>query len=101
MADRPNLQTMLETLLESRNVYNQPPASLKLKYPCIIFELADIDAKFADNHPYKLDKKYSVTYICYEPDDPFIDILASLPKCKFDRPFVSDNLYHFVFELFY
>lgn len=101
MADRPNLQIMLENLLKSRNVYNQPPASLKLNYPCIVYELSDIQPIFANNHPYKLDKKYSVTYICHEPDDPFIDELASLPKCKFDRPFVSDNLNHFVFELFY
>lgn len=101
MDNRPTLQTMLETLLESRNVYNQPPASVKLKFPCIVYGLSDIVTKFADNNPYKLDKKYSLTYICTEPDDPFIEKLASLPKCEFDRSFVSDNLYHFVFTLFY
>lgn len=101
MDSRPNLQTMLESLLESRNVYLQPPASLKMRYSCIVWELSDIEASFADNRPYKLDNKYSVTYITTEPDDIFVDKLASLPKCKFDRSFVSDNLYHFVFTLFY
>lgn len=101
MESRPNLQTMLETLLGSRNVYNQPPATLKLRYPCIIYNLTDIITKFADNYPYKFDKKYSLTYISTEPDDPFIDKLASLPKCEFDRSFVSDNLHHFIFTIYY
>lgn len=101
MDSRPNLQTMLESLLESRDVYLQPPASLKMRYPCIVWELSDIEASFADNRPYKLDNKYSVTYITTEPDDIFVHKLASLPKCEFDRSFVSDNLYHFVFTLFY
>lgn len=101
MDNRPTLQTMLEIFLESRNVYNQPPTKLKMKYPCIVYELSDIITKFADNYPYKTDKKYSVTYITTEPDDPIVDKLALLPKCEFDRQFVSDNLYHFVFTIFY
>ena len=101
MDDRPNLQTMLEALLESRNVYLQPPASTKLLFPCIMYNLADIDTKFANNKPYKLDSKYTLTYITTEPDDPFVYKLAALPKCEFDRSFVSENLYHFVFTLYY
>lgn len=101
MDNRPTLQTMLETLLESRNVYLQPPATLKMAYPCIVYDLTDIISKFADNYPYKLDKKYSLTYITKEPDDPMLDKLAALQKCEFDRAFVSDNLYHFIFTLFY
>ena len=35
MADRLDLQGLLEELLESRNVYYKPPESIKMQYPAI------------------------------------------------------------------
>lgn len=43
MASRLNLQTFLEEILESRNVYFQPPESVKMKYPAIVYALDDIE----------------------------------------------------------
>lgn len=37
MASRLDLQTFLEELLESKNVYFQPPESVKMKYPAIVY----------------------------------------------------------------
>ena len=37
MASRLNLQDKLEEVLGSKQVYFQPPESLKLKYPCIVY----------------------------------------------------------------
>ena len=42
MDSRPNLQTMLEQILGSRNVYFQPPESLKLNYPAIVYKRSNI-----------------------------------------------------------
>ena len=49
MASRLDLQTFLEELLESKNVYFQPPESVKMNYPAIVYALDDIDNVQADN----------------------------------------------------
>lgn len=101
MSNRTELQTLLENLLGSRNVYFQPPSSIKLNYPCIIYKLAKIDSKFANDKPYSSSKRYTLTLIDKNPDNVFIDKLIKLPKCSFDRTFVADNLNHYNFNIYY
>lgn len=101
MGTRAELQSLLETLLGSRNVYFQPPPSFQMKYPCIVYNLDDMDTKFANNYPYKLEKRYSLTIIDKDPDSLIPDKLALLQKCIFDRHFVSDNLNHNIFIIYF
>lgn len=101
MGTRIELQTLLEELLGSRNVYFQPPESIKMKYPCIVYNRSDISSKFADDAPYLLFDRYELTFITKDPDSEMIHTIASLPKCKFDRDFVSDNLNHYVYSIYY
>ncbi len=101
MPSRTDLQTLLETLLGSRNVYFQPPPSVEMKYPCIIYELTDMDTMFADNVPYKVEKRYSLTVVDKDPDSLIPDKVAALPKCIFDRHFVADNLNHNIFIIYF
>lgn len=101
MGSRLKLQTLLEDLLGSRNVYFQPPESVILKYDAIVYVLADIDVLHADDVKYRMYKCYTVTYIHSDPDDPKTDEITALPMCLFDRRFISDNLYHDVYTLYY
>jgi len=101
MPSRLELQTLLEEILGSRNVYFQPPESLKINYPAIVYKLEDIENKFADDGVYCFKRKYSITIIDEDPDSQIVDKLNMLPLCKFNRHFVSDNLNHDVFSLFY
>lgn len=101
MASRLNLQLLLENLLGSRNVYFQPPESVKMKYPAIVYALEDIDNAYADNGVYSSYRKYSVTVIDEDPDSPFIDTVATLPTCRFNRHYTSDNLNHWVYSLYF
>lgn len=101
MASRLNLQLLLENLLGSRNVYFQPPESVKMKYPAIVYALGDIDNAYADNGVYSSHRKYSVTVIDEDPDSPFIDTVAALPTCRFNRYYTSDNLNHWVYSLYF
>ena len=98
---REALQALLEELLGSRNVYFQPPESVKLKYPCIVYERSDIRTVRADNLPYLKHKRYTVTYIDEDPDSKIPDKLLELERCGFDRHLTSDNLNHDVFTLYY
>ena len=49
MASRLELQKLLEMLLGNKNVYYQPPASLSISYPCVIYSRDRIDKDNADD----------------------------------------------------
>jgi hypothetical protein len=101
MPSRIELQTLLETLLESRNVYFQPPASVKMSYPAIVYGLESVESTFADDGVYLSQKKYSITVIDENPDSLIPGKIAMLPSCRFNRHYESDNLNHDVYILCY
>nr|DAS36933.1 MAG TPA: tail completion protein [Caudoviricetes sp.] len=101
MGRRRELQEILEKILGSRSVYFQPPSSIRLTYPCIIYELQDRDTKYADNAPYRHIKCYAVTHISRDPDDPTPDKIANLSGCDTDRMFQRDGLNHQTFRLYF
>lgn len=101
MDRRPNLHTQLVNLLGSRNVYFQPPPSVQMRYPAIIYSRSDIDTKYANNAIYLNDVAYQITVIDSDPDSEIVMKVANLPKCRFNRHYVSDNLNHDVFTIYY
>lgn len=101
MAQRQQLHDILVDLLGSSNVYFQPPASLTMKYPCIIYKRDDSRVAHANNAPYNRRKRYQVTVIDRNPDSDIPDKVADLPLCVFDRFYAADNLNHDVYQLFF
>ena len=101
MGSRLALNAKLVSILGSENVYFQPPANLLMRYPCIVYERDRLDTKFADNNPFSHTKRYQVTVIDKNPDSETPDKIAKLQMCLFDRHFVSDNLNHDVFILYF
>lgn len=83
------------------NVYFQPPETIKIKYPCIVYSLDDVDIDYSDNLPYMVTKRYQLTVITKDPDSTIKDDVILLPKCSFVRAFTSDNLNHYVFQIYY
>lgn len=99
---RLELNSKFKNLLKSNNVYFQPPESVKLKYDCIIYSMSSGDAKFANNRRYIGFQRYEVLHVHRDPDIELIDEFADeFRYCRFDRRFVSDNLYHDVFTIYY
>lgn len=101
MGTRLELHEVLCDILGSRNVYFDPPESIRMKYPCIVYELDKLDKRNADNLGYLIDHRYEVKYISRDPDNTVKDDLLKLEYCSFDRRFVSDNLYHDCFDLYF
>lgn len=101
MDRRLELHELLCEILGSRNVYFQPPASVKMKYPAIRYSRYDIQNLPADNLPYKQDWAYQLIVIDPDPDSVIVDKIARLPMCTFDRSYASDNLNHDVFTIYY
>ncbi len=101
MGQRLELQTLLEGILGSQNVYFQPPPSVEMSYPCIVYSLDFILPAHADGRPYKIDDRYLLTVIDRNPDSVIPRKIAELPMCTYDRSFVTENLNHYVFKLFF
>lgn len=101
MASRLELQTLLEELLGSEQVYFQPPSNIQMQYPCIVYARNDSQTEFADNRPYAHAKQYQVTVIDRDPDSELPDKVEALPYCAFDRYFAAENLNHYVFTLYF
>lgn len=98
---RIELDRILRNLLGSSNVYYQPPTGTRMQYPCIVYKLATGNDIFADNRIYRRLYRYSLTYITKDPDDPMRDNIDDLQYCTFDTMFVSDNLNHYTYTLYY
>ena len=68
------LRQIVKDACGKENVYYQPPANLRMSYPCI----------------------------CYErPDSKITKALMQMAKCRYDRPYKADNLYHDVITIYF
>ena len=101
MASRLELQSKLEELLSSRNVYYQPPENIKMLYPAIVYFKDDIDIKYADNNNYNKINKYNIIVIDKLPDNSVINKILELPLSSYDRHYNEDNLNHDSITLYY
>ena len=87
--------------ISNSQVYFQPPATIKMRYPCIVYERARTETRYADNNPYTLCRRYTVTVIDKNPDSEIPDRVALLPMCSHSRTFTNDNLNHYVYDLYF
>lgn len=92
---------MLCKTLGSENVYYQPPSDVHMSYPCIRYELDDAYGPNANNHRYLTNLRYNVTFITSDPTSEIVRYLNELTYCSLNRSYKSDNLYHYVYTLFY
>lgn len=98
---RLQLHEILCEILGTRHVYFQPPESVQMIYPAIVYGLDDIENTYADDGVYLSTRRYTVTVIDEDPDSPIVDKIALLPMCRWNRHYEKDNLNHDVFKLFY
>jgi hypothetical protein len=101
MASRLKLHEEFCEILGTRNVYFQPPASKRMSFPAIVYDIADRKNLHANDTVYKQDVAYEVTVIDENPDSEFAKKVSMMPKCRWNRAFKSDNLNHEVYTLYY
>lgn len=99
MDQRLKLQTLLETILGSEEVYFQPGRNVTMDYPCIVYNVDGLDTQWADNLAYKQDVEYQVVVIDRDPDNSTWRAVGALPKCSFQRSEIVENLNHYYFNL--
>ncbi len=85
---------------ESR-VYFQPPASVKMEYPCIRYKDLGGETVYADDSPLISWRQFEILVIDDDPDSEIPHKVAKLPYCSPNRPYPSDNRNHWPFTLYY
>lgn len=100
MSNRIILQTRLETVLGSRNVYFSPPKSVQMQFPAIVYSREPMDKIYADNDVYLQKQKYKVVLIDKRPDSPIFYALTRMQYCRHITTYQSDNMNHDVFEIY-
>lgn len=102
MGSRRELHEELKGLLGSNEVHFQPPESIKLKYPCILYSRAKPENLRADNLLYHRFERYSLTYLTRDPDDPMIHkIEEHFSMCGMVRTNCKDYLNYYHYDLYY
>lgn len=101
MERRLELHEKLCGILGSENVYFQPPETVKMQYPCIVYSRNRMNITWADDMPYDYRMGYTVTVIDSNPDSLIPTKLLSFLHCSFDRHFTENQLNHDVYSIFY
>ena len=105
MLTRLELQEKLVEVLGSDQVYYEPPETVKMRYPAIVYSLARMHNRAANNHTvYQRYDSYTVSYIAKQVEqtrtDSVPERLMALDGAVFDRTYVADNLHHYVFTIY-
>ena len=105
MGRRQDFHLILERLYKGLQgtpcVKYQPGPSVTLTYPAILYKLNEMPSEFADNRPYHWEHRYEVQVIDRKPDSKLRERVIMLPMCRFRTAYTVENLYHFVFDIFY
>lgn len=94
------LRKVMRDICGVENVYFQPPENVKLKYPAIVYKRDEIRNTSADNIAYIQNDMYQVIVIDLDPDSLLVYAVSALPKCRYERNFVSDGLNHDAFTIY-
>lgn len=99
---RLKLDQKLRTVLGNDNVYFEPPASIKINYPCLIYSVDRLNVSRADNKAYLTQRAYQIISITTNPDTDILeDMINSFDHCFYERRYKSDNLIHDVFTIYF
>ena len=99
---RLELSAKLHELLGSDNVYYQKPESFKMKYPCIRYKRAYDNITYADNLKYLKRQGYELMVISKDPTEKVASLIPdAFEYCNPGRPYVADNLNHWVFTIYW
>lgn len=99
--DRLELHSILVAALGSDNVYFQPPESVRMSYPCIVYNRSNVDDLRANNSVYRTMTRYTVTVMDKDPDSDIYEKLLMLKYSKYDNSFRKDNLNHDILTIYY
>ncbi len=98
---RLELDAKLREILGNNHTYFEPPTNLTMEYPCIRYSRSHMGARYANNLTYLKNKRYELILIYEDADDDLPDKLMNELPVTHDRHYVSDDLHHDVFTMYF
>mgnify|MGYP007038299802 CR=1 FL=1 len=84
------------------NIYYQPTESTRMKYDAIIYKQLTMKVSRANNQTYLATDCYQVLVVSRDPDSNLPrEIQMRFPMCTPGTKYMSENLYHFPFTIYY
>ena len=83
------------------NIYYDPPESMFMEYPAIVYKKTRMPSTYADNVKYIKRMAYEVSIIAEDPDTKYVDIIRDFKFSSFDRHYIADDLHHDVFTIIF
>lgn len=100
MASRLELHAELLKFLP--NVYFQPPPTITMVYPCIVYNKTSKMRHFANDVIYMSQQEYQLMVIERDPDSKVADNLEkNFKSCVISQYYTVDNLNHTTLNLYY
>lgn len=81
--------------------YYQPPESLKLTYPCIVYAIERFETRKANNANYLINERYKVSYLHKDVDDSTVkSVLRIFNKMSHAQHYKTNGVYNDVYYLY-
>jgi hypothetical protein len=78
------------------------PLGNHMKYPCFVYKSLAPKQVRADNRIYLTTNGYEVLYISETENEAIIEeMTSSFGHCSAGAPYVSDDLFHYPFTIYY
>lgn len=97
---RAKLSAMLHEVLGSDKVHFEPPETIKMEYPAIVYNKSGQRTVRANDGRYLVYDRYTITFIHKDADSETTESIGDLPYCELDRQYTADDLYHDVFTIY-
>lgn len=103
MKSRADFSEKLHQVIPSNfHFYFQPPSGTKIVYPACLYKRYDDSVLRADNRFYRGMIGYQVTIVTKEEDgDLYETIMTAFPHAMRINSFITENLYHTVYKIYY
>lgn len=82
-------------------VYYEPPSSIQMSYPCIVYHYTNDRDDYADNKRYFANKQYTVTVMDPDEDSLLAERVKDIPYCSLASRYSTEGLTYWVYTLYF
>jgi len=100
MKTRSDLQLYLENV-SGVKVYFNPPETVQLTYPCIVYNRDYIYNHHADNKIHLQENRYVVNVLDKKVDGDIFKIISKLPRCRYKNHSFKNGISQDSFTLYF
>lgn len=98
--DRKTLHQNLINVLGTNQVFYEPPETVRMSYPSIVYSKGRINSMYAENKRYRNYTSYTIIVISKTPDLDVVNKILDWEYASYNRGYKADNLYHEVINVY-